>query len=1090
MHSSGEKKVCTHFHSTHIVTIFSKSTVYPEKCSCTPKSDIRLQICAWCMYFSWEFAQCENVSTFVSVYYLIHFFTMYGFPGDDEEDRGHHGGAKIESGRPLLSGGNYKRPYNSAGGGGGNYGSSGGYGGGGYNGGGNRYGDRGGRRGNDNYRPPQDDKKDLRIRMIKLGDQPDKLATSVRELARFTDAFMNTEVYTFSVSSVKIPTSTGTQGLLESVWNFGDEPADQILDSYFGKDAAYLINLLADCIESLPHKHSYYAALMWVILQDVLRPQSTAEQVIYEALGVAKGEVTRVKGEITEVLEDVDMTKGETPRRVKTFNDQHAKSETVGSGLETLSSTKHFVFYSRVFGALMAVLCGRFRKILSSLGGLHQTASLHGIIRFFADLANLTLVSIEDYLEVCSFLLHEAESLVAVSSLEAQLWSDYLTELAGSALIWLTREKYLAHKDAIKGMVETVIELQEARADRQLSVCKYGASVEAWAQWDGCGAGEDEAMITSRGDSLSRLAEALKPHLEREWISKSIPRLYESPRLAQLKQRSLRLEFPLQHLTTSLFPWKTTEMAEASAEDRKSKMIQEVASQWQLFSQAKSDLPPVVFKHKMERLQALDDQMPNYQPPEPCVHWKQSKRPRRGAELFDDEVLTKKLDVDLLPKIDVWVARLYVQNTLALFFRDADTCAEALLYIPFKHDQYLWIMIETIFDVLLVDSAPLCLHTSGGYTRLGAMFTAQLLHRLCVLEGSVMEIIEYGINRLLSTCELWDEYFSVLMRDFLALWVCYDDAYAEQVSKQFETLPSIHTFAAHKEEMKRNEMGDEASVAKKYKSGALALLAARIQSPVADFSVLNSNALKILTHVLIKCSNLLHKDTMERKLSPNVFSFSPPTADFDLRCIFTRREFRGERNEEDVPGMQLMSVMETAPLEAHILRTLLRLQVTSEATVRQVTSIVLSLMRSWIGQGFIAELNEFNEERIDHLLFAGSVGAKRERPSAEDDGSPRAKRQRHEEDAAVKVEVEDGGADEAPVDVAGGDDGEDIEEILVKDDANPVLGMNFSRLDTKLFTWNTYTLTKLLVNVVISIGSKTLSHSKKLLDLYTPLILS
>lgn len=84
------------------------------------------------------------------------------------------------------------------------------------------------------------------------------------------------------------------------------------------------------------------------------------------------------------------------------------------------------------------------------------------------------------------------------------------------------------------------------------------------------------------------------------------------------------------------------------------------------------------------------------------------------------------------------VTRLYIHSTVAAYFQDPDLCAEQLMGLPIKHDQFLYLLVEEIFSTCL--APPYSPLATMGYTRLAAVFMTQLLHRLCILERSVIPV--------------------------------------------------------------------------------------------------------------------------------------------------------------------------------------------------------------------------------------------------------------------------------------------------------------------------------------------------------------
>eukprot|EP01056_Protomagalhaensia_sp_Gyna25_P005005 Protomagalhaensia_sp_Gyna_25__5004@NODE_550_length_3154_cov_7_196469_g428_i0_p2_GENE_NODE_550_length_3154_cov_7_196469_g428_i0NODE_550_length_3154_cov_7_196469_g428_i0_p2_ORF_typecomplete_len420_score56_81MIF4G_like_2/PF09090_11/3_3e06SpoU_methylas_C/PF12105_8/0_35_NODE_550_length_3154_cov_7_196469_g428_i0991358 len=195
---------------------------------------------------------------------------------------------------------------------------------------------------------------------------------------------------------------------------------------------------------------------------------------------------------------------------------------------------------------------------------------------------------------------------------------------------------------------------------------------------------------------------------------------------------------------------------------------------------------------------------------------------------------------------------------------------------------------------------------------------------------------------------------------------------------------------------------------------------------------------------------------------------------------------------------------------------MMKLQVNSEHLRAKIAREILGFMHSRRDKPLISSLTNLRGAMLDMMFFSElEQGVKRElvkikNPDDDnEDGSPPAKRQRYSgpqsDPPTNMVEAPDGNAPSAPpretesrddttetgthaVRIKGEmTDGECVEisdSNAVKDESLVLAGLEYSYIPGSQACWSDETLTRLLANSLVSAGSKTLSHSLKVLDLY------
>lgn len=807
------------------------------------------------------------------------------------------------------------------------------------------------------------EKDEIRNKFIRLGDAPDRLVMATRDIVRLVDASLRREVQSWELPpfrdalDVDEPLVLLKQGVLSIRPAVAPE-----------SPSASVIKLFVDCVLSLPHKHSYFATLWWLLLSEGAPQGCTIPMIIRKAYSsITKAEGIVVKAEVTEDGQPpvtVLPTDGEGVRKADL--DPASALPVDSLSKEDCKDTLRYIY---LFQAFIDDLSQSMERIITSEYGVDDSTSLENGIRFWSDLVNLELVKFESYMGYSARLLEEG----AISSSKGlRSCSGYQLGLSMNMCLWLGRDIFRRHSDVFG-----------------LYLCRVQEIV------DGC------RMQGDLSSEIEQLIAGLKSADARGWTSKVMPRLYESPKLTieRRKPFAMALDFELSALVTAAI-WSETGFT------RNSELRAPV-------------LPQVVI----------------YKPPPNLLYWNHQYFMDSKLKIFPDALLKNLIDVEPLSPMDVCITQKYIWNSLAMFYTDPDLCAETLLYIPIAHDHFIYILIESIFSICL-NNLPLPILGTRVYSRMTAIFMAQIFRRLLVLERRLLGIINQALKSLITQISDWSEHeFQVLVL-FVATWVASDNSYSGSF---FETICNGENYAV------------------------------------------NSPERRFLRHMIQKLSGLTSADTLQWKLPEKLYSYVLP------------------RNLEvqKIPFV----VQGNVPNEFTLLNRLMRLQVTGEHEVYVLTEELFSFLQSRLGRKLISDLGNLTQEEVDNILFppvASSGMLKRDATKLESDGDelqPPTKRGRQSEETATKLEID---CQEQEFKAAAQEQPMDIIENMIKDEDLAALPaprtdkfstMEYAYNDTETFVWDIKSLTSLLIHSVLNLGSKTLSHSQKSLDVYARLLM-
>lgn len=354
---------------------------------------------------------------------------------------------------------------------------------------------------------------------------------------------------------------------------------------------------------------------------------------------------------------------------------------------------------------------------------------------------------------------------------------------------------------------------------------------------------------------------------------------------------------------------------------------------------------------------------------------------------------------------------------------------------------------------------------------------------------------------------------------FTAHWVSTDEKYSKEIMTTLANCPEISETAMKFKPEAGGEAGEEEEGDMKFSP----LQIHRIGTPLAEISCLRSHSLRFLAQLAAKMRVVLPSELLESRLPAELqfVLFDEASLEDELRFNDPGSDVRVA---DDIAEMSNLRLSEKSCLEATMLRRLLRLQVTGKRETRVVIAEALAFLQSRVGQPFLQDISEYSREYVDRILFPPTVkslkrDAVRVKAAPGEDGDsgaeePAAKRMRNDEGhqitapPIVKVEATEINDTDEPPSAIGSAPSMSEAPSRVKEEMNEamtdsvmdhsintaprkILELSFTCFEgaaATAFVWNREALTKLLANVLVCSGSRTLSHSQKVLDLYVPLI--
>ncbi|EZG79713.1 hypothetical protein GNI_024640 [Gregarina niphandrodes] len=983
------------------------------------------------------------------------------------------------------------------------------------------YGRRGGRQSGGRRSGNEiDDAANLKYKLVKLGDQPDRLLGGIKDAAGVVDSFLSHDFRTFLNSLLQdVPSGLDLSG--EAISQYVHRQAANISDATLANrlpSVKLLLDVLMDCASALPHKHSYYVAMFWYMVHDTLGGYpppaaeakadgegkgdvSTLRQEISEALtklahmrndgsggtsGNANGGLARVKGEVS--LNDDD------PQVVALVDKPHAPVKHESKfGLENrVDYRDRSVFYLVVLAIWVDRMWTQLQHLAACKSGLHELPRAHGLLRVLADLANVNMLHRNQVVALCRSLithnrpltqdnsgqdnLGQPESATHSSGRRFELFLEDPANnvcldqrvvevvLGGTTLMWLANRVYVEHQAAVDELVDYVAQFcayvahdPELNVRKQLESAAFTFNPHGELVSGDIAATDCPAVVY---DQLMLFAEALHSLRQRQWTPKSLPRLYDSAKLKELTRRVF--DVPL-YLVAPATMSGDAAMTGATAD---SAQIALSIGNWTEFVAHKFERR---YPRRMQTESSLEacTQVQLWKAPPSELTWCVEHRRRCLLDLLNAQYMTGQVEVELMQPCDVYILSVYVEHTLALFCQDLDQCAETLLIIPCKHDQFTLTLINQIFECVF-SSTPALGGLSGTYVQDG-VFAAQLFKRLCILEKSLLPHLHKAIASLLEKADGFSEFTTQRVVDFLANWMTCGEDYGHSVCNLFAEVPALAPLFNNSRFNLKNEDGEE-------RVGRTVLRPVEsMLTPMQQFCGDNA-ALRVLVLTLTRMSLLTgHPQAVcqklpgfMRKLTPehDLVAFNP--AERLLFCAVDADDAARCRIPSDLPGMKALRFDQRAPLEATLLRDLMRLQLVGG---RREDAVIVgecaALLRDLVGTAFIQSLREFSRNEQDELLFAHLAKAETLGGLVKGETVP-----------LVKSEL---GGPALPA---------EDEDIILKSFQrhSALLSQPLSRFDAAEWVWTKSSVSKLLAMTMVTIGCRTLSHFQKTFELYTPVI--
>eukprot|EP01054_Gregarina_sp_Poly1_P011204 Gregarina_sp_Poly_1__11203@NODE_919_length_5716_cov_103_478315_g84_i3_p1_GENE_NODE_919_length_5716_cov_103_478315_g84_i3NODE_919_length_5716_cov_103_478315_g84_i3_p1_ORF_typecomplete_len1236_score198_17MIF4G_like_2/PF09090_11/3e03MIF4G_like_2/PF09090_11/0_00039MIF4G_like/PF09088_11/6_3e02MIF4G_like/PF09088_11/0_42MIF4G_like/PF09088_11/1_6e03MIF4G_like/PF09088_11/8_8e03_NODE_919_length_5716_cov_103_478315_g84_i32013710 len=942
-----------------------------------------------------------------------------------------------------------------------------------------------------------DDRHDIKNRLVKLGDTTDRLLGPVLDVTRMVDAFVAADFFSWSQPRVQLSAE-------DEVLKIEELSCSELLRrtvfsacSSAGPNSDYFSAVLVDCVLQLPHKHSYYSTMILLLLQESVKAAggdlTKILQTAYGSEGLMKGEHVNVKGEAAHSDDGspIETVRGEVKGESKGDMKVTAKLEQTDNEMSDISlspnAIKKVLYFLNLFGYFMTQLKTAMEAVWNKQGGLHQFRKLTNGLRFACDLCNVTII---DPVQVLDFINEVLDACLSQVNEDSGVASRALVEhaalLAVRASFWLSRDVYTQHRVRFGQIKSKFSEIEQKR--RIMSREEYVVAHPAFSF------NVDGDFAQSPATAVDEMAHALicfNAYEERRWTSKVIPRLYDSPKLSELKANPLEVLAPFNiRMEVSVNHWFKYSFDDSFSFCGSSSDMTD-----------NSPIQPVVL----------------YQPPPICLRWRESPRTSAYFNLFTDELIIKLLAVEPLNTADAWFVKSYVESTIQSFYEDPDTCAESLMYIPVKHDQFTIILVETVFEVCLQPpNGPL---VSKSSQKQSAVFLTQLIHRLCVLEKSLVPIVVRAFITLLDHADSWDELLANQLICFISQWLTYQDSYALEVMKAILNHEQLKLFIPRKEELMANvsPMKDEkpADIKPEFADKYIA----RIRTPLAEIGFLQTFQMRFMSNIVDRMNRVLYLDTFQKKVPDVLTYFVPPQIAVDEHCLFFKVDDRDIRSRDDIIKMKDLRMTDLPPLESFIIRQMLRLQISLEKDRNRILTELLLFLQSRKNKPLVASLHNIQAKMIEAMFFSHlEQGVKREftkvkEHDEEDEETNRpVKRPRTSEglSAAIKTEsmdvegttvpnehpnddasrsAEPAVAEEnsAPTRIKGeilDPDILEITEISTKEEPDSQLvSIEYIYIGTQPF-WTEESLTKLLANSFVAAGSKTLSHFQKVIDLY------
>lgn len=417
----------------------------------------------------------------------------------------------------------------------------------------------------------------------------------MKDVARLIDAFLASEANRWLLPELGTITEEDNVDLLHKA----------LLASPWvpeGSHSAFLLQLMCDCIMNLPHKHSYYAALWWIVLQEA-RGENDLNTLLQNAYGMggAKDELVMVKGEL---MEDGEPSSPQPPQAAAKY-EQGTKRN-----ISAQHDREQGLRYVHLFGALVHRLRSEIEQIFHGQGGLHKLNLAMNAFRFLADCVNLTLMDPVTYLSI-------AQGMLAAAQVAPPEIADVYTEFAICNMLWLNRSIYQAHQDSFSAAAQAVTALQEQRGTRSRAQVRVSHPVVNFQGVRGYQLPPEACQ-----DHLDGLCVAFHTSLGRGWVSKTIPRLYESPKLGEYRERPLHLRMKVE-VDCQIDP-----------------------ESWSTF---KTDLETIAREEEARKPKPVQ----LYQAPMSWLFWKRATRPGIPLKIFTDSDISSVLDVEPLGPADV-----------------------------------------------------------------------------------------------------------------------------------------------------------------------------------------------------------------------------------------------------------------------------------------------------------------------------------------------------------------------------------------------------------------------------------------------------